>query len=103
MKLDLIVSSVRARVRYLTLALPLFAIFSTLHTGCIRGAAGYGHYGIYGYGNRATAAGDGTLHLEEGECVMYGGREGHGAYDDGTCDDTHDGYGSNDPDGHVRP
>lgn len=92
-----------SRARYLALGLPLFALFSTVHGGCIRGPAGYGTYGNYGYGNRASALGGDTVEQDEGECVVYVGNgdadDGrlHGGYRYGNCDDgdTYDGYGDN--------
>lgn len=91
MKLDTLTS----RTRYLALVLPLFALFSTVHGGCIRGPAGYGTYGNYGYGNRASALGRDTADQDEGECVVYAE---DGSTRPGTCDDgdgdTYDGYGA---------
>lgn len=87
-----------SRARYLALGLPLFALFSTVHGGCIRGPAGYGTYGNYGYGNRASALGRDTVEQDEGECVVYAGTEGDGGsrpHDPRNCDgDTDDGYGN---------
>lgn len=94
MKLDFFTS----RARYLALVLPLFALFSTVHGGCIRGPAGYGTYGNYGYGGRATASATGFLDPDEGECVVHDGDGAYSSYHYGNCDDgdgdTYDGYGS---------
>jgi hypothetical protein len=90
--------SLTSRARYLALVLPAFALFSAVHGGCIRGPAGYGAYGVYGYGNRASALGQETASPGEDECVAYGG-EGDGdgdgdGYQGADCDegDTYDGH-----------
>jgi hypothetical protein len=91
--------SLTSRTRYLALALPLFALFSAVHGGCIRGPAGYGTYGNYGYGNRASALGRDSAEADEGECVVYAGDSGE-TY--GNCDD--DGYdGESGHGGHASP
>lgn len=101
MKLD----SLTSRARYLALVLPGFALFSTVHSGCIRGPSGYGHYGVYGYGNRSSSLTQDGVEQEEGECVVYTGEGGQGSFRHGDCNegDVRDGYGStghDDHDGH---
>jgi hypothetical protein len=69
----------------------MFAMFSTVHGGCIRGSAGYGIYGIYGYGNRSNAVGRATLEPYEGECVASArqrGDDGCESYRSGDCDES---------------
>jgi hypothetical protein len=86
--------SLTSRARYLALVLPGFALFSAVHGGCIRGPAGYGAYGVYGYGNRASALEEGAAPPDEGECVVHGGEGESGSEQGADCDegDTSDGY-----------
>ncbi len=50
-----------SRARFLLLALPLFALSSTLHVGCSSssngGYYGYGNYGYGQYGNGSSTGG----------------------------------------------
>jgi len=74
-----------SRVRYVAIALPLFALSSTIHAGCTSGASYYnGRYG----GNYRTAGENDS----PGECVVFRtGESGSEGYF-GPCNDD-DGYG----------
>jgi hypothetical protein len=85
MRLDAFLS----RARYAVLALPLFALFSTVHAGCVTGPPSY--YGTYGggYGGRRTVAYD----LPPGDCNTFIRPSGYGNYVSyTTCIDDDDGY-----------
>jgi hypothetical protein len=56
-----------SRARYLALALPLFALFSTVQGGCITGTS---HYGYGTPGTSGFAASDCTVY---GSYGLYGG------------------------------
>jgi hypothetical protein len=79
--------------RYLVLALPLFALTSTVHAGCNTGPNGL-YYTTYGNnGNRIPSA---AASPATAECVVY--RNGYGGGSGGyyvPCDDDDegDGYG----------
>jgi hypothetical protein len=79
------IDSLLARARYLVLALPLFALSSTVHTGCNTGPNGL-YYNTYGNnGNRIPSVVDSPP-----QCIVYrNGYDGFGYYV--PCDD--DGYG----------
>ena len=84
--------------RYLVLALPLFALGSTVHAGCNVGPNGL-YYSTYGNnGNRIPSV---AASPAMGECMVY--RNGYGGYG-GTyvpCDDDEgDEYAAYDGDGH---
>jgi hypothetical protein len=79
MKLDALLS----RARYLAIALPLFALGSTIHAGCTSNPNFY--YGNGGGVYHTTSASN-----EPSSCVVYRtGESGTGGYF-GPCDD--DGY-----------
>lgn len=84
MKLDFFLS----RVRYLAIALPLFALSSTVHAGCSSAPNGlyYTQYGSERGFQRPSIIDDGT------GCEVY--RTGYGGYGGyyGPCNDD-DGYG----------
>jgi hypothetical protein len=84
------------RARYLVLALPMFALTSTVHTGCNTGPNGL-YYNTYGNnGNRvpSTAASPDTAE----SCVVYrNGADGDSGYY-APCDDD-EGYGEHAYDG----
>ena len=85
------IDSLLARARYLVLALPLFALTSTVHAGCNIGPNGL-YYNTYGNrGNRvpSTAASPGMAE----SCVVYrNGYDGYGGGYYAPCDDD-EGYG----------
>lgn len=85
MKLESLLSS----ARYLALVLPVFALFSTVHSGCSSTATGYYQYG---YGGKPVSSGTVTPTPPPPECIPrpggYGGYGGYGT--DINCDD--DGY-----------
>ena len=74
--------------RYLVLALPLFALSSTVHAGCNTGPNGL-YYNTYGNnGNRIPSV------AATSECVVYrNGYEGYGGYFAPCDDDEGDAYG----------
>ena len=83
MQLDALLS----RARYLAIALPLFALSSTIHAGGVSGANYY--YGTYGGGYRRASESSAPT-----SCVVYRtGESGSNGYF-GPCndDDGYDGY-----------
>jgi hypothetical protein len=66
-----------SRARYLALALPLFALFSTVQGGCITGTSRYG-YGAPG--SSGTASSDCTSYGGYGGYAGYGGYGGYAGY-----------------------
>jgi hypothetical protein len=59
-----------SRARYLALALPLFALFSSIQGGCTTGNVGYG----YGYGALGSSSGSsGSTCLTYYASSYYGG------------------------------
>jgi hypothetical protein len=86
MKLDFVVS----RLRYLALALPLFALSSTIQAGCNAGPGGL-YYTTYGPGRGGPRV-PSTTDRSVDDCFVYRtGYDGYGGYY-GPCDDG-DGYG----------
>jgi hypothetical protein len=84
MKLDALL----LRARYLALALPLFALTSTIHAGCSTAPNGL-YYGKYGnIGTKVPSTAD---RPEEG-CIVY--RSNYGGYGGyyGPCDEDDEGY-----------
>ena len=92
-------AALRTHARYLALALPIFALASTIHAGCISGPNGlyYGPYGGRGKTSSAASEPEATA-----PCSVYhagyGGYGGYGGYY-GPCDDEdgYGGYGGNSP------
>lgn len=72
------------RARYLALALPLFALFSTAQTGC--SGRSVGNYGYYG--GRRTASSECTTYTRQSGYSGYWSSGGYATYSN--CDD--DGY-----------
>jgi hypothetical protein len=89
--------SLLARARYLVLALPLFALTSTVHAGCNLGPGGSYYQGRANNTGPSIAAPDMT-----GPCVVYrNGDDGYGGGYYVPCDDDegYGGYGGYDGDG----
>lgn len=84
------IDSLLARARYLALALPLFALASTVHAGCNLGPGG-SYY--QGRANSVPSSADRPAAADA--CVVYrNGYDGHGGYYAPCDDDEGYGYGS---------
>ena len=79
------VGFVAARARYLALALPVFALFSTVQAGCSSSAKG-GYY--YGYGSTSSGG------VPPRDCPVYTIYTGYGRYESYSSCDDYGGYGS---------
>lgn len=91
MKLAAVPQFVARRTRYLALALPVFALFSTIQAGCSSSAKG----GYYGYGSSSSSSSGGSSGARPPpDCPVYTVYTGYGGYESySNCDDP-GGYGS---------